>query len=698
MTIGMPRKSVTALIALVLVAAGVFFAECAMFHFPFGSGLDVLWLVGMTLLPGALVVLVARQLFSLDLEAHQILSLGSAVGFGIPPVLLGTLHAFGMVHAETAFYIIRIAITITVLVLLITRKLRLGFQGQLRAINDLWIFAIGALLFFAAYNLLQFNYGVDGSIITHGLFGIDLPFLAGEVYGIRDFGALRDLHQMGQPWHYHDWTYQLLALLPRARTLPALALAAPLVGYTLLAFSIFALVLRFTRSKYIAYISVSLWFLVSGLQGGEPSSYALSPSFVFGSMIFLNVLLAIDLRMKEPLRRNQWLFAALTLYFLIELSQTKISSFLVIAGGTGLFGLVGLLFISRKRAIGLEAIVVAGIALGIVAWQTAVPNALMPSNNFLMGAPLMGYANHLAAMLHVPVAAVNPVSDGLRLQWQSLLIIPFFIFHFLRFAIADPKMLSAIIILIIFRKKLWEGFPEIGGLLLLLFPLGFLLPVLYSPAWYPLALSFYAPLVSVQVAFLVTVMGFAVLERQSIRRRAKAAMGFIGLIYLIGIALQAHTILEADMSAPFTVPTTLIHAMNYLAANTQNNAVIATHRFNLDSARDESYYWYGALSGRCVVSEGAKYGSLLAAVSDTNSEKGLHPVPAAQQLLLTHREQLDTIYTSRDSTLVKAAIAKLGVSFILEDVSGAGMALQTYSTRIGTPVFANETDTIWKVR
>ena len=124
----------------------------------------------------------------------------------------------------------------------------------------LWIFAIGILLLFAAYNFQQFHYGADGSIITRGLFGVDIPFLSGEVHGIRDFGNLRDLHQMGQPWHYHDWTYQLLALLPRERTLAELAFAAPLVGYTMLALSVFTLALRLTSNKFVAFSAVGAWF------------------------------------------------------------------------------------------------------------------------------------------------------------------------------------------------------------------------------------------------------------------------------------------------------------------------------------------------------------------------------------------------------------------------------------------------------
>lgn len=361
-------------------------------------------------------------------------------------------------------------------------------------------------------------------------------------------------------------------------------------------------------------------------------------------------------------------------------------------------GLVGLIFIHPKWRLGLEAIILVGIVLGIVVWQTAAPNSWMPAGDFLIAAPLMGYANHLAAIFHLSVASLNPVSQGLHLRWQSLLIIPFFTFHFVRFAITDPKVLSAFIVLLAFRKILWREFPEIASLLVILIPFGFLLPVLYSPAWYPLALSFYAPLVSMQAAFLMAAIGFGILSQRKINRSAKAGMGLIGLICLIGIALQAHTIMEADTSTSSTIPFTFVAAMNYLAANANDSDVIATRRFDLDTSHDESYYWYSALSGRTVVSEGAKYGSLLAAVADTNSEKGLHRVPATLQLLMDRRALLDTIYTSRDSATVIAAIAKAGVSFIIEDAPAVHAPSEAYWSRIGTPVFANEGDTIWKVR
>ena len=65
--------------------------------------------------------------------------------------------------------------------------------------------------------------------------------------------------------------------------------------------------------------------------------------------------------------------------------------------------------------------------------------------------------------------------------------------------------------------------------------------------------------------------------------------------------------------------------MNYLQSHTNDTDIIATRRFDLDTLGDESYYWYSALSGREVISEGSKYGSLLGAVADTDSQKGLHP-------------------------------------------------------------------------
>ncbi|MHB8391538.1 MAG: hypothetical protein ACYDBH_18480, partial [Acidobacteriaceae bacterium] len=415
----LPRRAI-ALILLAAIACGTFLAGCAIFHFPASTGLDALWLVALTLLPGTLLLLILRQYLGLELEAHEILSLGAAIGFGFPPLVLGILHAIHIQHASTIYYVIRSSITVIVLVLVVQRKVRLGFPNQLLAINHLLVFAIGALLLLAAYNLVGFHFGQDGSIVTHGLFGVDLPFLAGEIHGIQNFGSLRDLHQLAQPWHYHDWTYQLLGLLPYARTLPDLAFASPLVGYALLALALYAFAHRMTRSTHVSYASVALWFLVSGLGPGEFTSYALSPSFVFGSILFLNVLLALDLRLAARATRAAWCFRILLFYLLLELSQTKLSTFLVLAGALLLLGII---LLRRKRNLAVELWAVTAISFCVVLVQNAGVNPLMPTRDFLVGAPLLGYANHLAALLHVRVEAISPISHGFHLRWQSILIV-----------------------------------------------------------------------------------------------------------------------------------------------------------------------------------------------------------------------------------------------------------------------------------
>ncbi len=690
-----PRRP-TALVILAIAAIGLFLAECAIFHFPAGTGIDVVWLAGLTLLPGTFIVLILRQFLRLDLEAHEILSLGTAVGFGIPPMLLGILHGLHIHHASTIYYVVRFSITATALVLMFQRKLRLGFPDQLLAINHLLIFAIGTFLFLGVFNLVQFHFGADGSIVTRGLFGVDLPFLAGEVHGIQDFGSLRDLHQLAQSWHYHDWSYQILALLPAWRTLPDLAFAAPLAGYTLLAFSVFAVVKRLTGNSYLSYSTAAVWFLANEMGRTEMQPYALSPSYVFGSILLLNALLLLDLRMKAngnsaQSRHERWLYFILLLYVLFELSQTKLPSYFVLIGGMGLFGIIAMWRMSDHpgKRIGLELISIVVFSFAIVLLQDVGSNPFMPVTDFLIGAPLLGYGNHLARLLHLPVSALNPISYGTHLEWRSLLIVPYFSFHIMRIMVTGPKLPSAVIILLVFRKVLWKRVPEVASVLLIMLPLGLALPVLYSPAWYPLAFSFYAPLVSVQMATLVVAMGFGCFANGENSRLKSTAIGLIGLLFVLGFAVEIHAIGSENSTLPETNSAMLQSAMFYLSTHSNDSAVIATHRYDLDSSGDESYYWYSALSGRTVVSEGAKYGSLLAAVADTNSEKGLHPVPAAEQVLAGRRALLDTLYYSHDTAQVKRAIAKLHASYLLEDMAKDTSLPRAYLYDSSQIVFAN---------
>ncbi len=681
---------ISATLTLALGIAGLFLGECLLFHFPLGVGADALWLMGLTLLPGIIVVLLFRHGFGLELKVPEILSLGGAIGFGLPPFILGILHDVGITNGLTIYYFFRIAIALILFLLIVLPKLHFGLEGKVRTINYFLLFAIGALFLFAASNLQGFQFQADGSILTRGLFGTDLPFLAGEIHGLRNFGTLQDLHQMAEPWHYHDWTYQLLALFPSSRTLPDLALAAPLVGYTLLSFSLFTLVLTLTKRSYVAIISVPMWFLAGGLGNGELLSYALSPSFVFGSMILLNVLLTLDLRTKEIDPRRQWVYIGILLCLLLELSQTKLSSAVV---GIGALGLIAVLLVKKERMLSLQLLMITIVVLLLIFFQNGA-NPLMPGNDFLIGAPLLGYANHLAAVLHLPVSTLNPVSHGLALRWQTLLIIPFFVFHLVRFVTQDPKLLCAAIVLGLFRKELWNGYGIVTRMLVLSLPIGFLLPVLYSPAWYPLALSFYAPLVSTQSALLLSALAFGMLASHPEGRRTKAIMGLVAAIYLAAVAFGFRSIMDENSSKPRVISSSLVHTMEFLQRHTNEHDRIATHRWDLDSAGDESFYWYSALSGRTIVSEGAKYGSLLAAVADTNAEKGLHPVEAAKRVLAVRRILLDTVYESHYVGSVLRALHSLNASYVLET---ADQRLSVDPTSLGRLTYSEPGIWVWSV-
>jgi hypothetical protein len=676
------------------LAIGIFLLECATFHYPVSTGIDVLWLAGLTILPGTLIVLIIAQYFRLSVTADEILMLGSVVGFGIPSFVLMVIHAVGVPHGTTVFYVIRFSFTALGLGLILTRKITLGIAAQIRALNHLWVVLICVLLWLACYNLPNFHFTPNGSIVTHGLFGVDIPFLAGEVHGIQDYGTLRDLHQMAQPWHYHDATYQLLALLSKDLTIADLSFAAPLVGYTLLAYAIFVLLFHFTARKALAIAGASAWFLISSFTGTEQGSYALSPSFVFGSLIFGSALFVLDKWSKEISSRQRITWSLLLFYFLIELSQTKLSTFLAIEAAMVLLGLM----LARRHKV--AAFTVFGITLvsfAIVVMQMSGKNPLMPGEDFLIGTPLLGYANHIAAALHIPVSSVNPVSHGLHFHLQSLLIVPYFIFHFARFAASDPRILTCMLLVLFFRKELFGQHlvsREVLYVLLLLIPLGFFLPVLYSPAWYPLALSFYAPLVSIQSAILLTIIGVGAIISHPITRTSRIILGLASILFLFGFIQNTHSILDEDFSHSDTVDASLVSAMNVLAQQ-DDTALVASRRFDFDRPWDESYYWYSALSGHPVISEGAKYGSLLAAVADTDREKGLHPVAEAERTLAGRRAMLDTIYLSHDSTSVLRAIQSIGAAFAIEDRSSI---FQVNAHSFGDSIFSSGEYTIWKVR
>lgn len=562
---------------LLLTAALLFVAECRIFHYPLATGIDALGLFALILVPSYALVWIGARLAGLPL---------------------------------------RMACSMSVAVLMLNT----------------------VLIFFGLYNLQQFHFTPDGGILTRGLFGVDIPWLAGEVHGIRLFGTLRDLHQFATPWQYHDATYRLLALFPRERTLSDLAFAAPLVGYTLLGCSVLALAKRLTQSNIAAWTTVAAWFLVAGFVGLDQSSYALSPSFVFGSLVFVWILLLLDVRTDDMNGARRVAFDLLIAALLLLLAETKLTTFVVLAVGLGVLSIIAL--VGKRWRWAVEMVAILAVPVVLIALQSK-PNPYMPTDDFLVGAPLMGYGNHLANLLHMPAEALDPVSHGFSLTWRSLLIPPFFVFHFVRFAIGDPRILAALIALIFASGSIKR---DVHRLCVVLIPIGFLMPVLYSPAWYPLALSFYAPLVSTQAAVLITVpLAFAMLRGIGQARRL-IPVAAIGIMLLVGFLANGWSIVKQDRGPQNIVGADFIRAMESIAKK-NDSAVVVTRRFDYEKPGDESYFWYAALSAHPVLSEGAKYGAFLAAVADTDAAKGLHRVKeAAGQLETLRRCIIGMIY------------------------------------------------------
>jgi hypothetical protein len=140
-----------------------------------------------------------------------------------------------------------------------------------------------------------------------------------------------------------------------------------------------------------------------------------------------------------------------------------------------------------------------------------------------------------------------------------------------------------------------------------------------------------------------------------------------------------------------------IEALHYLRDHSTPQSIVASHRFTLHGA-DESYYLYSAFSERPMVSEGARYGSLLAAISEiVDSARGLHRIPLAMDTLAVRRAALDTIYYSADLESVRSALHRYHVQFILLDRE-LNQQLLIDPGAVADPFFSNRSMDIWRVR
>lgn len=512
-----------------------------------------------------------------------------------------------------------------------------------------------ATLFFLLFGLPWFHFAPNGSLLSYGYFGIDLPFLAGEAASIKHFGALRDLHQSGTVWYYHDLVYTLIAMVSRfsrSDIFVDLAFAFPIVGLSVLIAATRNSIELLTRSRSAAIFVTLLILLSSCLLASDQLPLLLSPSHLIGLALFISLLPALqNLLCGEKLGTS----SIAVLVLLIGLAVTKLTSFAAAEILIMLSAIIATANRQSRRGLTLFSI---GVAGGLFLILTSHTNALQPTDDFIVGAPLMGYANHLAALLHTSVAAISPVAGPAQVGLKQLLILPYFLFHLLRFLLTDPRSLAVLLgVLFIRKQRLFIVSclePRFLLALLITIPAAYALPILYSPRWYPLALSFYGPLMgnvllAVLCGLLLTLLG---------KQWNRAGQVLCALLILISVVAGIWHM--TPKGKPYQVLSGhRYEILRMIALRSNPSDRILTFRTDYDTRdtlSDESYYLYSALTERSVVSAGASYGSLLGAVATVDSLKGLHQVEAARRALSAARAVTDTmLYSEQVSTILETA-------------------------------------------
>jgi hypothetical protein len=639
-----------------------------------------------------------------DLSWLEIVSFGSALGLGVTPTIFTLLASFGS-SGQTAIVLSCIDVGLLATAFFVRTKQKAFISGFTRA----WIVCWGSLLlvsiFLQFYNFNQLHLTPSGGIEATGLFGIDIPYLVGQFSSLKSYSDLRDLHQLAQPMYYHDFVYRFIIVSQQFSKTDLFTFTingASLFNYLLLAISTYALVYPLSHKRTISWLAVASVFLLGSFTGTEQGSFALSPSFVWGTIIFLNLLQLLSKYFAKPRTLPEIDAALLFALLLMILSRSKISTFAVLIAGLGVMILILLINKRTRDAVHFGGALL--ISLSAFALSSSGKNPLMPGDDFLTGAPLLGYANHLASLLHVSLGRLNPIGHGFLLSARSLLIIPYFAFHLVRFIALDGRILVVLFAILFFRKRLFGLLPKVPRpllwLLLALIPIGYALPVLYSPAWYPLAFSFYAPLVSVMASLVLTILiASAIWEDRELKYRT-LYLSIFGICLLGCFAGNTIALSQERATSASDITSERIAALHYLRDHSSPQNLVATRRYDLvtsDTAHDESYFLYSAFSERAVISEGAAYGALLGAVATIDSSKGLHHVPIAQRLLAERRAVIDSIYLSHDLLTVRQILQSRNVKFIIEDKE-IEQHLAVDPRTVADPLFDNTSMTIWKVR
>src|SRR6185312_5591193 len=206
------------------------------FHY-YGLGISVLTDVALfgwlCCAPGILLVYLIAQWSKHQLNPLELTTLGSALGLWIQPFFFSILRLFGAWKFD--FFVTDLFILLLVVLAFLAK--RKTIEETSFPYHQLWTTGWSAViivfLFLGWYNFPNFHFAPTGSLVTRSLFGVDIPWLIGEVASIKNFGDLRDLHQYALPWSYHESTYQLIASVSRIThsEIPSVvAFSAPVFG------------------------------------------------------------------------------------------------------------------------------------------------------------------------------------------------------------------------------------------------------------------------------------------------------------------------------------------------------------------------------------------------------------------------------------------------------------------------------------
>jgi hypothetical protein len=600
---------------------------------------EIVLLAWFSIAPGYVI---ASLIEGSDTSFAPKLTLSCALGMGVTVLISVILNALGIREYT--------ALAVSVLgVISIAVYLRSHLQNGIRtnSANEIkylaWLAAISCA-FVVVYCFNGIHFDRDGSFSARGLFAIDVPYLIGNMPSLDLYGKMHDMHQNGLWFPYHDHVYRFISIphqVSGADYFTLIAYSFPVFGSILAAISIFS-VFKLVLGSRASFLATVASLVIASSWGDHILTGALSPSYLAGIIYAAAIILLIH-RMHQAesnkLRYGIWVFLGLSLAALIK---TKLPLFAIVAGCLGVISLLSLRKHKRTSLLVLSACILS-LLFGL---KTSGSSPYQPAGDFVIGAPLMGYANQLARVLHVHPATVDPIIQHFDFELEDLLIPLYAIIHLVRMIALDPRLLLFLLALIVSRRSSSKSDRMIKLFGVFSVTLGLLLPVLYSPSWYPLAISFYAPEIAGMIALICALLLLLPRWQQLPSWSRAAAMVFA----LHGVISTTLHIIDASSAKVYTLSSDEVKATEWLREHTSPRQVIATLRTDLDltdTLNDESFYLYGALAQRRIMSEGAKYGALLSAVADTDAVKGLHPVESAQVKLTSQRMWLGEF---KDST------------------------------------------------